>query len=137
MVLGSIPPCTPLLDPIDMDISFLLWSAPTTLQEEKAFLLESGALSFLIDTQLPSECVWRSVPLTLERVFDVSSGLPFSAGWQAGGGFPACGPGPHLCACQCWLLGIPAGGSGPVSPCPQFLVHQSQAPGHPEGLLAC
>lgn len=73
------PPCTPLLGPIDVDVSLLLRSAPTTLQEEKAFLLESGALSFLLDTQLPSECVWRSVPLTLERVFDASSGLPFSA----------------------------------------------------------
>lgn len=63
--------------------------------------------------------------------------LPAAACWQAGGGFPACSPGPHLCACQCWLLGIPAGGFGLVSPCLQFLVHQSQAPGCPEGLLAC
>ena len=60
-------------------LSFAAERANDTLQEEKAFLLESGVLSFLLDTQLPPESVWHSVPLTLERAFDASSGLPFSA----------------------------------------------------------
>ena len=58
-------------------LSFAVEHADDSLQEEKAFLLESGTLPFLLDPQLPSGCVWHSVAFTLE-LFDASSGLLFS-----------------------------------------------------------
>ena len=59
------------------DLSFAAEHADDSLQEEKAFLLESGILPFLLDPQLPSGCVWHSVAFTLE-LFGASSGLLFS-----------------------------------------------------------